>query len=218
MQLGKSLLCTLPSFNDKTNFGFQLTYFCAGFVQQTLRLIDLISRGVVGLSNSFKIGFDVTQVGNAGFQINDSLVDICLDFDLIRFSIGTLEEPKLLLFESAVGFKVIKALSHFGLFFQLFQIGIEFTQDVFNTRQVLARVRQTIFGFPASLFVFRNTSGLFQKQTQFFRPRFNDSADGALANDGISARAQSCSQKHILHVATTHGLVVDVVTAVAIAG
>ena len=109
-------------------------------------------------------------------------------------------------------------MGHFGLFFQLFQVGIELAQNVFNAGQVFAGVRQTVFSFAATLFVFRNTCRFFQKQTQFFRARFNDAADGALTNDGVSAWAQTRAQEHVLNVAATNGLVVDVVAAVAIAG
>ncbi len=112
----------------------------------------------------------------------------------------------------------VVACGHFGLLLQLFEVGVELAQDVFHARQVLARVVQAVFGLAAALFVFGDTGGLFQKQAQFFGLGLDDAADRALANDGVGARPQARAQKHVLHVAPAHGLVVDVVAAVAVAG
>jgi hypothetical protein len=61
-----------------------------------------------------------------------------------------------------------------------------------------------------------DTGGFFQEQAQFFGPRFDDAADGALADDGVGARAQAGAQEHVLHVAPAHRLVVDEVAAGAV--
>ena len=102
--------------------------------------------------------------------------------------------------------------------FELFQIGIEFAQYVFNTGQIFACVAQAVFSFTAAFFVFGNARGFFQKQPQFFGFGFNDSADGSLPDDGVGARPQTGSQKYVLHITSTHRLVVDVIAAVAVAG
>ena len=106
---------------------------------------------------------------------------------------------------------------HLGLFFKLVQIGIELTQDVFDTGQVFARVRQTVGRFAAALFVLGHAGRFFEKQTQLFRLGLDDAADGALADDGVSARAKTCAQKHVLHISPAHRLVVDVVAGGTVA-
>jgi hypothetical protein len=59
--------------------------------------------------------------------------------------------------------------------------------------------------------------GFLQEQAQFFGLALDDAADGALADDGVGARAQAGAQEHVLHVAAAHRLVVDVVAAGAVA-
>ena len=76
---------------------------------------------------------------------------------------------------------------------------------------------QAVLGLAAALLVFADTGGFFQEQAQFFRAAFDDAADGALADDGVGARAQAGAQEHVLHVAAAHRLVVDVVAAGAVA-
>ena len=114
--------------------------------------------------------------------------------------------------------QVVEALRHLGLAFQFFKVGVQFAQDVFHTRQVFAGVAQAVFGLAAAFFVLGNACGLLQKQTQFFGLGFNDAADRALANDGVSAWTQTSAQEHILHITAAHRLVVDVVAAGAVAG
>ena len=109
-------------------------------------------------------------------------------------------------------------LSDFGLFFKLVQVGVEFTQDVFDTREVLTGVGESVFGFASTLFVFGDACSLFQEKAQFFRLGFDDATDRALTDDGIGPRAQACAQEHVLDIAPAHRLVVDEITAGAIAG
>ena len=74
-----------------------------------------------------------------------------------------------------------------------------------------------MFGFAAALFIFRNAGRFFQKQAQFFGFGLNDAADRALANDGVSAWAQTRAQKNVLHIAPPYHLVVDEVARCAVA-
>ena len=122
-----------------------------------------------------------------------------------------------MLLEGGGGLQIFEALSHLGLAFELFQIGVQLPQNVFHTGEVFAGVTQAVFGFASTLFVFGDASGLFQKQTQLFRLGLNDAADGALPNDGVSPWAQTGAKKNILHITATHGLVVDVIAAGAVA-
>ncbi len=103
---------------------------------------------------------------------------------------------------------------HLGLLFQLVEVGVQLAQDVFYARQVLARVAQAVFGLAAALLVLGHAGRFFQEQAQLLGARLDDAADGALADDGVGARAQAGAQEHVLHIAAAHRLVVDEVTAV----
>ena len=103
-----------------------------------------------------------------------------------------------------------------GLALELVKIGVEFAQDVVHTSEVLACVFESCFCFTTAFFVLRNTRRFFQEQAQLFRARFNDSADRALADDGVGAWPQSRAQEHVLHIAPAHDLVVDEVAGAAL--
>ena len=70
-QLDQSLLYAQPTLDDKADFCFQPTHFGAGFIEFALRLVDMVARRVMCLADSFQIGFDMAQIGNAAFQVVD---------------------------------------------------------------------------------------------------------------------------------------------------
>ena len=217
-QLLQALLGALSAFHHKADFGLQPPHFGAGFVQLALRLVDLVTCGVMRLANGFQIGLDVAQIGHARFERVHGLVHIRLHAALVGLGIAALQKPQLVLLERAVGLQLVVAGGDFGLLFQLFQIRIQLAQDVVNPGQVLAGVGQAIFGFAAALFVFGHARSFFEEQAQLFRARLDDAADRPLADDGVGAGPETRAQKHVLHVAAAHGLVVDVITAVAVTG
>ena len=102
----------------------------------------------------------MTQVGNTRLQLSDGFINLVLDIGLVDFSIRTLQKPELLLFERDIRLQAIEALRNFSLFFELFEVGGEFTQNILNARQVLAGIAEAVFSFTAALFVFRNACGL----------------------------------------------------------
>ena len=208
----------LATLDDKSNLRFKLAHIRTGFIQQPLTLIDLVTGGIVGLADRFQIGFNVAQIGDFGFQAIGRLQDAFLQLGLIGQGFGTLQKPKLLLFQADLLLQVFIALGDLGLAFKLFQIGIELAQDVFDTGEVFTRVAQAVFGLAAALFVFGDAGRLFQKQAQLFGLGLNDAADRALTNDGVGPGPQTGAQKHILHIAAAHRLVVDVVAAGAVSG
>ena len=104
------------------------------------------------------------------------------------------------------------------LLFKLVQIGIEFPQNVFDPGEIFTGIVQAIFRFTASFLVFGDTGGFFQKQTQLIWLAFDDSADGALPNDGIGAWPKAGAEKNVLHITAAYRLAVDVITAAAIPG
>ena len=139
-------------------------------------------------------------------------------FGLVGKRLSALQKPLLVLLKRHISLQRIVFLSDLGLFFQLFQVGSELTQDVFHPGQVFAGVAQAVLGFAATLFVLGNPGGLFQKQAQLFGFGFNNAANRALPNDGVCARPQARAQKHVLHITPAHRLVVQKVTGSAIAG
>ena len=170
------------------------------------------------LANGLQIGLDVAQIGHARLQRIDRLVHVRLHAALVALGVAALQKPQLVLFQRAVGLQGVVAVGHFSLLFQLFQVGVQLAQDVVDPGQVFAGVGQAVFGLAAAFFVFGDACGFFQKQAQLFRARLDDAADRPLADDGVSAWAQTGTQKHVLHVTAAHRLVVDVITAVAVAG
>ena len=99
----------------------------------------------------------MAQVGNARLQVIQGFVGLSFDAHLVGLGLGTAQEPQLMLLQVHIGLQGVIALRHFGLFFQLFQVGVQLTQDVFDAGQVLAGVAQAVFGFAAAFFVFRDT-------------------------------------------------------------
>src|SRR5690606_14824114 len=84
--------------------------------------------------------------------------------------------------------------------------------------QVFARIAQSIFGFPATLLIPGHARGLFQIYAQLFGFGLDQAIDHALADDGVSARAQTGAQEDIVDIFTADLLVIDVIAAGAIAG
>ena len=115
-----------------------------------------------------------------------------------------------------VGLQAVKALGHFSLALQFVQVGVQLPKDVPNPGQVLPGIGQAVLGLAAPLLVFGDAGSLFEKQPQLFGLGFDDAADRALADDGVGARPQASAQKHVLNIAPSNRLVVDVVAAVAI--
>jgi hypothetical protein len=59
------------------------------------------------------------------------------------------------------------ARGHLGLLLELVEVGVQLAQDVFDARQVLARVLEPVLGLAAALLVLADAGGLFQEQAQF---------------------------------------------------
>ena len=180
-------------------------------------LIQLVAGLVMGLSNGFQIGFDPPQVSHARLKRVDGMKPFGLHARQLALGIAPLEKPQLLLPQAKQVLQGMVALRHFGLLFQLVQVGVKFAQDVFHPGQVFTGVMQAIGCLAPALLVLGHTCGFFQKQAQFFGPGLDDAADRALTDDGVSARTQARAQEHVLHIAAAHRLVVDVIAAVAVA-
>ena len=216
-KLDQTLLHALASLDHETDFSLEPSDLGTGLVQQPLRLVDLVTRSVMGLANGFQVGLDMAQIRHTAFQFVDRLFGLSLDSQLVGLALAALEEPQLVLLQRHVCLQRIEFLRHGRLFFKLVQVGVEFAQDVLDPGQVFAGVRQAVFSFAPAFLVLGNAGRLFKEQAKLFGPGLDDAADRALTDDGVGARAQAGAQEHVLHVAPAHRLVVDVVAAGAVA-
>ena len=163
----------------------------------------------MGLAHGLKIRLNVPQIGHARLQPNPCTLGVRLYLGLIGQRFRALKVPLLVLLQGDLRLQGLVAKRNLGLFFQLFQVDRQLAQNIFHPRQIGPGVTQTVFRLAATLFVLRDAGGLFQKQPQLFRLRFNNAADRALPDDGIGARPQTGAQEHILYIAPTHRLVID---------
>jgi len=217
LELQQPCLSALAAFDDEADLGLQPADLGAGLVQQALSLIHLVAGGVVRLADGFQVGLDMAQIGHARFELVDGLLGLLLEPDLTLLGFRALEEPQLVLLQRRPRLQVVVALRHLGLALQLVQVGVQLAQDVLDASQVLARVVEPVLGLAPALLVLADAGRLFQEQAQLLGARLDDAADGALADDGVGTRPQAGAEEHVLHVAPAHRLVVDVVTAGAVA-
>jgi len=217
LQLGQPRLGTLAAFDDVADALFEPADLQRRFGQRALLFMQRITCGVMRLAHRFELGFDMAQLGQARFERIRRLRGGGLHALFFAGGVARLQEPQLVQLQRAVVLQPAVARGHLGLLFQLLEVAVEFTQDVVDARQVLARVLQAVLGFAPPLLVLRDARGFFQEHAQFLGARLDDAADRALADDGVGARAEAGAEEHVLHVAPAHRLVVDVVAAAAVA-
>ena len=122
-----------------------------------------------------------------------------------------------MLLARGVALERVVARGDFGLLLELLEVAVEFAQDVFDPREVLARVAEAVLGLAAALLVLGDAGRLFEEEPQLLGLGLDDPADRALADDRVGARTEAGAEEHVLHVAPAHRLVVDVVARVAVA-
>ncbi len=169
-------------------------------------------------AHGFELGFDMAQLRSLRLQVDLGLLDSALVAFLLLLGLALAQQPQQVLLFFAVGVQRLEALRHLGLAFQFFEVAAEFAQDVFDAGQVLARVRQAVFGLAAAFLVLGHARGLFQEDAHVIGLGLDDARDHALPDDGVGARAQARAQEDVLDVAPAHRLVVDVVGRSAVAG
>ena len=67
----------------------------------------------------------------------------------------------------------------------------------------------TIFGFAAAFFIARNPCGFFNKSAQVLGFRFDKARNGALLNNGVTARTKACAHKQVGNVFTATLLAIE---------
>ena len=217
LQHQQALLHALAVFHYVADFGLQAAHLGTGLVQQALALVHFVGGSVMRLAHLLQFGLDSPHIGHTRFQSVNRSLRIALHLDLLGLGFGAAQKPYLVLFARDISLHGLVLLRDFGLALEFFQAAIEFAQNVFHPRQIGPRVREPIFSLAAAFFVFGYPRCLFQKQAQLFGLGFNNAANRPLPNDGVGARPQTGAQKHVLHVAAAHGLVVDEVTGSAVA-
>ena len=218
LQLVAARLQAVAGIDHVADFGFQAADLRVGLVQPALGGMHRVAGGVMGLAAGLQRSFARPQAGDGGFQLVLGLRHLLGLLGAFFARPGFLQEPQRVLLLFTVGLELAVAPGHFGLRLQLFQLAVEFAQDVFDAGQVLARVGQAVFGLAAPFLVARHPGRLFQEHPQFFGARLDQAVDHALADDGVAAGAQAGAQEDVVDVAAADLLVVDEVAAGAVAG
>ncbi len=156
-------LQTIARLDHELDLRFQTANFGIGLVQVPLRLMHAIAGGIMRLAHVFEFGLDVTQLCSVFFEIDLRAFDIAKKLVLFRFRFVLAQQPQQLLLFFLVRLQFAEFLRHCRLRLQLFQIRIQFAQDIFQTCQVLARVMQAVFSFSTTFLVFRHSCGFFKE-------------------------------------------------------
>ena len=90
-------------------------------------------------------------------------------------------------------------------------MSIELAQNIFDPKQIIARVVQAVFGFTTAFLVLGDARRFLQENPQFFRACFDNARNHALADDRVSARSKAGTHENILNIAPPHCLVIDVI-------
>ena len=216
--LGLSLQAALAGIDDVADALLQPADLHRRLRQRALRGVQRVAGVVVRLAQRVLLGFRLAQLGDAQLQRVRRRQLGQPDPLALAGGVAVFQEPELVQLQRARVLQRAVAQRDLGLGFELVEIGRQLAQDVVHAGQVLARVLQAVLGLAAAFLVLGHASRFFQEQPQLFGTRLDDLADRALADDGVGARAQAGAEEHVLHVATAHRLVVDVVGAGAVAG
>jgi hypothetical protein len=172
----------------------------------------------VGLAHVLQFQLDVAQAGRLRFQPRLGRFHLAEVALLLGLGFVLAQEPQQLLLFFLLRLQSVEAGGDDGLGFQLFQVGVQFAQDVFHPQQILAGVVEAVFRFPAPLLVLGDAGRFLEKHAQLFRARLDDAGNHALADDGVGAGTETGPQKDILDVAPPHRLTIYIVRRGAVAG
>ena len=127
------------------------------------------------------------------------------------FRITSTKKPyaMLCLFELTLIF--VEFLCLLSLLFELLKLLIQFRLNIFNPREVLSRILQPEFSFPASFSIFRHTCRLFKKGPHVIWPSFNDPRNHPLFDDCITLATKTRTKENVSHVASSDMLIIQVI-------
>src|ERR1035441_3469628 len=88
-----------------------------------------------------------------------------------------------------------------GLRLELLEVLGQLAQDVFDPRQVLARVLQAALGLAPALLVLRHAGGFLEEEAQLLRLALDDARDRSLADDRVGTRPEAGTEEDVLQFA-----------------
>ena len=172
---------------------------------------------VVRLADRFQPGLGAAQIGAPRLERGRGRDHRLADALFLARRVAMLQEPELM----KLGLRFLlhrpEPPRDLGLLLELVEVAVELAQDVFDPREVLARVLQARLGLAPALLVFRDARRLFEEEAQLLRLALDDPRDRALADDRVGARAEAGAEEDVLDVAPAHRLAVDVIAARAVA-
>jgi hypothetical protein len=179
--------------------------------------VQRVAGGVVGLAHGLELGLDVAQLGQAGFQRVGRFGDGALHALLFLAASRCFRNHSWCSFSVPCSCSARYCVATSACFSSFSRLLFS-SRRMSSTRVRFSRVSFSRFSVSRRRSLYLLTpGGLFEEQAQFLGARLDDAADGALADDGVGARAQAGAEEHVLHVAPAHRLVVDVVAAGAVA-
>ena len=103
-----------------------------------------------------------------------------------------------------------------GLALEMPELLLNLLAQIVQAFEVLARVPDPVLGLAPSLLVLGDPGRLFQVDAQVLRTRLNQARDHALLDDGVTARAETGTQKEIGDVASSAAHAVEKIARLTI--
>ena len=176
-----------------------------------------IAGAVVRGANILELALGRAQFRQMAFERGRPRLDVPDDLVTLGVGLAPSQQPQHLLLLVVRRLHVAIPRRNFGLLLEPLDLAIEFTQDVFDPRQVVARIAKPVLRLAPALLVLRDASRLLEEDPQLLGPCLDDARDHALADDGVGPRAEAGAEEHVVNVAPAHVLVVDVVARRAVA-
>jgi hypothetical protein len=216
-QLGEPRLVLAARIPPVANLGFQPCNLGIGRKEVTLCRMHPVAGGKMSFARLLETSLEITQGRVPGFEIGRRLFDLARQPLTLRLRFIAPQQPEQLLLACELVAVFTILASDTGLTLEALHLGPELEANVFDPRQVLACVAQAVLGLLASFLVTGDTGCLFEKNTQFVRLGFDDSRNGPLADDGVSAGPEAGTEKEVGDVLAANMQVVDVVLGLAVA-
>ncbi|KFB71460.1 MAG: hypothetical protein AW09_003404 [Candidatus Accumulibacter phosphatis] len=199
-----------------TDLGFETCDFRIGGKKFTLRRMHAVAGSKMGFPRLLETRFQITQGSVSGFEIDTRQIDFTRQSLALELRFIASQQPQQLLLARQIVVVLAILASNAGLTFEPLHLRSELKTNVFDPRQVLARVGQPVLGFPAPFLVAGHAGSLFEKYPQLVRLGLDDSRDGTLADDRVGTRSQAGAEKEVGDILATDMQIVDVVLGLAI--
>jgi hypothetical protein len=216
-QLRQARLEFPSRFAPVTNLGFQPCNFGICRKELALRRMDAVAGREMRLTRLFEPRFEVAQRRVLRFELVHRLVDLARQAIALALRLVAPQQPEQLLLARQLVAVLTVLAGDAGLAFEALHLRREFEADVFDARQIVARVGEAALGFLAPLLVAGHACRLFEEDTQFVRFGLDDPRDGALADDRVSTRTEAGAEEEVGDILAPNVQVVDVVLGLSVA-